>query len=152
MLGTTSDEKAYLAPFVIFLAFLGLSDIIAQIGDGLAAWYLASPKYWVFPIQTVVCAYLLARYWRVYRLEPPKRLAFTLLIGVVVFAVWISPQVLGIAEPRLEGFLPGFFGNGAPYWGNVTMRFVRLVIVVPLVEEIFWRGFLLRYLIRNDFL
>ena len=31
------------------------------------------------------------------------------------------------------------------------MRFVRLVLVVPLVEEIFWRGFLLRYLIAERF-
>ena len=30
-------------------------------------------------------------------------------------------------------------------------RFLRLVIVVPLVEEIFWRGFLLRYLINEKF-
>ena len=29
---------------------------------------------------------------------------------------------------------------------------MRLVIIVPLVEEIFWRGFLLRWLIDSDFL
>ena len=29
---------------------------------------------------------------------------------------------------------------------------MRLVIVVPLLEEIFWRGFLLRYLIHQDFM
>ena len=33
----------------------------------------------------------------------------------------------------------------------LAARFTRLVIVVPLVEEIFWRGFLLRYLVREDF-
>jgi CAAX prenyl protease-like protein len=33
----------------------------------------------------------------------------------------------------------------------VLMRFLRLVVVVPLVEEIFWRGFLLRYLINQKF-
>ena len=27
----------------------------------------------------------------------------------------------------------------------------RLVIIVPIVEELFWRGFLLRYCIREDF-
>src|SRR6202030_3615984 len=30
-------------------------------------------------------------------------------------------------------------------------RFLRLVLVVPLLEEIFWRGFLLRYLINEKF-
>ncbi len=33
----------------------------------------------------------------------------------------------------------------------LAARFARLVLVVPLVEEIFWRGFLLRYLVREDF-
>src|SRR5207253_2425985 len=28
---------------------------------------------------------------------------------------------------------------------------LRLVVVVPLMEEVFWRGFLLRYLIRERF-
>jgi CAAX prenyl protease-like protein len=32
----------------------------------------------------------------------------------------------------------------------VAARFVRLVVVVPLVEEIFWRGFLMRWLIDPD--
>ncbi len=31
------------------------------------------------------------------------------------------------------------------------MRFLRLVAVVPALEEIFWRGFLLRYFIKEDF-
>jgi CAAX prenyl protease-like protein len=52
----------------------------------------------------------------------------------------------------MEGFDPAFFGaTGWPYYGNVVVRFVRLVVVVPLLEEIFWRGFLLRYLINEDF-
>ena len=31
------------------------------------------------------------------------------------------------------------------------MRFLRLIIVVPAIEEIFWRGFLLRAFIKRDF-
>src|SRR4030095_15441335 len=37
------------------------------------------------------------------------------------------------------------------YWVTVVFRFLRLVVVVPFVEEIFWRGFLLRYLIDERF-
>ncbi|MEI9892669.1 MAG: CAAX prenyl protease-related protein [Chthoniobacter sp.] len=47
---------------------------------------------------------------------------------------------------------PGIFGaTGWPYAVNLGLRLVRLVIVVPLLEEIFWRGFLLRYLIDENF-
>lgn len=34
----------------------------------------------------------------------------------------------------------------------LAARFARLVLVVPLVEEIFWRGFLLRYLANENFM
>jgi uncharacterized protein len=28
---------------------------------------------------------------------------------------------------------------------TLTMRFVRLLVIVPIAEEVFWRGFLMRY-------
>ena len=43
------------------------------------------------------------------------------------------------------------FRSTAAYWSTVLLRFARLVVVVPLVEEIFWRGFLLRYFINEKF-
>ena len=51
-----------------------------------------------------------------------------------------------------KGFNPNVFANQPSlYWPTIGLRFLRLVIVVPLVEEIFWRGFLLRYLIDDKF-
>jgi CAAX prenyl protease-like protein len=71
---------------------------------------------------------------------------------VVVLGLWIAPQAFLGAGVRVDGFDPTVFGEGsALYWMTVAARFARLVIIVPLVEEIFWRGFLMRYLIREDF-
>lgn len=59
-------------------------------------------------------------------------------------------QLLGLAE-RLEGFDPSFFKDKQfLYYGALFFRFFRMVVVVALVEEIFWRGFLQRYLINPD--
>ncbi len=55
---------------------------------------------------------------------------------------WI--KWLGLAE-REEGFDPGIFKSAAGYWTSTVMRFVRAVIVVAFVEEIFWRGFVMRF-------
>jgi CAAX prenyl protease-like protein len=53
---------------------------------------------------------------------------------------------------RADGFLPHFFAeSGAAYWLNLIPRLFRLIVVVPLVEEIFWRGWLARYLVNRDF-
>ena len=57
--------------------------------------------------------------------------------------------------PREDGFNPQdladkFGGNQGIYWSSLIMRFFRAVIVVALVEEIFWRGFLMRFLLDRD--
>ena len=152
MFGSTPHEKAYLAPFVGFLAVMFFGEIVGWLFKGHAFWMLAEPRYWVLPLQTLVGGALVARYWRFYDLRLPARPLFATLIGVVALIIWIAPQEwLGTAA-RLDGFHPEFFGaEGWPYWANVTTRFVRLIIVVPLLEEIFWRGFLLRYFIDDDF-
>ncbi len=157
MFGSSPAEKAYFAPFVVFLGLIMLGQMISGLFDGQALWPLSSPQYWVNPAQTVICSVVLARYWHHYAMRPPARVVFTVVIGVLALVLWVSPlaYVVEFFFPkvaRTAGFDPAFFGaDGWPYYLNVGLRFLRLVIVVPLVEEIFWRGFLLRWLIREDF-
>jgi uncharacterized protein len=143
--------KAYLGPFFAFMVLLALGELLGHLGDGLANWILAAPQYWVFPLQTIVCGVLLMKWWGSYEFSWGKGWGFALLAGVVVFGIWISPQWLFGYPPRTDGFNPSFFGEGAPFWVNTTLRVIRLVIVVPLLEEIFWRGFLLRYVVHDPF-
>jgi CAAX prenyl protease-like protein len=153
MLGATHHEKAYVAPFFAFMALLLVGEIVAKLFDGQAWWIVAAPRYWIFPMQTVVCAAVLARYWREYEWGRARQLFFTLGIAVLTFILWIAPQEWLHQPRRVEGFDPWFFGNnGFVTFLSIAVRFVRLVVVVPLLEEIFWRGFLLRYLIHPDFM
>lgn len=152
MFGAKSHEKAYLAPFVAFFAAMGLGGLVETVYGGHPGWAYNHSVYWVVPLQTLVCSAVLIHYWRFYELRAPRRILFTTGIGILALVIWVAPQEwLGSAH-RLDGFDPGFFGlSGWPYELNVAVRLVRLVIVVPLLEEIFWRGFLLRYLINEDF-
>ena len=152
MFGADPKEKANLAPFLAFLLILGLGEVVAHLGDGRAFWVFNQPRYWVFPLQTVVCAVLLIRGWPYYELRAPKKLLFSVGIGILALLLWIAPQEWLGAPQRTDGFDPTFFGaTGWPYAANLAVRFLRLVVIVPLLEEIFWRGFLLRYLINEDF-
>ena len=147
-----SDIKklvAFTLPMAVFLTLLGLAGVVRKPGGG--SW-LASPEYWIYPAQALVCGALVIWFWREYELRAPRKVWFALAIGLVVFAVWIAPQQFLGSAPRLTGFDPDVFtGKPAVYWGTVVFRFARLVVVVPLVEEVFWRGFLLRYLINERF-
>ena len=157
MFGRTPSERAYFAPFIAFLGLLMLGGVVRSVFDGRSYWAFSVPQYWIHPLQIVVCGGLLAHYWRHYELRPPKRILFTITIGIFAFVLWVSPLAYLVENiihraARTPGFDPAFFGaDGWAYFLNVGCRFVRLVVIVPLVEEIFWRGFLLRWLIRDEF-
>jgi len=141
---------AYTAPFVTFMLLTGvcgLLDWAHMLPGGLPA------KYLLFPIQTAACAFVLAWYWPQFHLRFPQRKAWlAAAVGLLIFALWISPQVLFHQPPRTDGFDPGTFA-GRPwlYRAQLAIRFIRLILVVPALEEIFWRGFLLRFFIDEDF-
>jgi len=136
-----SSLKAFIAPFAAFLLLLPLVDIIGP-----------TAKYWVFPLQTVLCGALIIWFWPRYSLKMPKRVGFTLFIAVTVLCIWILPREAFHYPARMVGFDPTVFRDRPSiYYATIAMRFIRLAVVVPFLEEIFWRGFLLRYLIREDF-
>jgi uncharacterized protein len=140
---------AYVLPMAVFILSLALVSPLKKAGDG---FWLASPEYWLYPLQTFVCAGLLFWFRRDYDLQAPRGLFFTIGVAILVFVIWISPQQFFGFGARTEGFNPDTFaGQPGAYWATVALRFLRLVIIVPLVEEIFWRGFLLRYFVDEKF-
>ncbi len=144
---------AYVLPFAVFMGGLALvSAVQAFAPEKGAPLWLSDPMYWAYPLQTIVCGALLLWFWTTYEWGAKWHVVTAILAGLVVLAVWIAPQWLLGADPRMEGFNPETFeGSPVMWWSTVALRFLRLVVVVPLLEEIFWRGFLLRYLIKEDF-
>lgn len=143
---------AYVLPFVVFLGFLFLDSFVQEVFEGAGSVFFRAPKFWVYPLQTALCAGLLLAFWKFYTFAPLRPWPLGVLAGLAVLFLWISPQLVFGMPPRTEGFDPEFFGTtGALYGLTVLARFARLVIVVPLLEEIFWRGFLMRYLINERF-
>jgi CAAX prenyl protease-like protein len=136
-------------PIVAFLLLLALNGLLRKVGG---PFWLSSPEFWIYPAQTIICGALVLWFWREYELRAPRQIVLTVATAFIVFAFWIAPQeFLGFA-PRLDGFNPGTFsGQPVGYRTMVVIRFLRLVVIVPLVEEIFWRGFALRYFIDEKF-
>jgi CAAX prenyl protease-like protein len=147
-----SPLAAYSAPFVLFMGGLALVGAVQALGGSSGALLLAKPEYWVYPLQTLVCGAALVFFWGRYDFGKSGAWLPAMAVGLIALGLWLVPQALPGSSPRLDGFDPTVF-SGSPllYWLTVVARFARLVIVVPLVEEIFWRGFLMRYLIREDF-
>jgi len=140
---------AHVLPMVLFLALLALWQLLTARGQ---TFLLRHAEFWIYPAQTFLCGALLLWFRRCYEFHRLKNVGFTLLIALAVFAVWIAPQQFFHALPRTVGFDATILASkSATYWSAIIFRFLRLVVVVPLVEEIFWRGFLLRFVIDEHF-
>jgi len=63
---------------------------------------------------------------------------------------WLNTQ---LGFPERPGFNPwnsDFSNNAALLWGYLAIRFTGLALLVPIIEEMFLRGFVMRYPIRED--
>ena len=125
MFGSSPSERAFFGPLAVFLGVMWLGQLLGGIFDGRAFWVFAKPQYWVHPAQIVICGALLWRWWRHYEWQPPKRVVFTVVIGILTLVLWVSPlaYVVEYFHPksaRVPGFDPAFFGaDGWPYWLNI---------------------------------
>lgn len=158
---------AYCAPLFIFMLFLVLPDRFA-IRHSARPWWQHSPEHWIYPLQCLVCGTLLLFWRQHYTFRPWRGFGIATVAALVGITFWILPTYLfdlwnwteaetpkwlhwlGFQERDESGFDPSFIEN--PFWFGATVaaRLFRMVIIVAFVEEIFWRGFLMRYLVDLD--
>ena len=156
--------KRHVVPFAVFMAMLLVLQLAVSFlqsdlpGD---PWWRRYPEHWVYPLQTLMCLALVLRWWRSYEFRWSwKWSAAGVGFGVVGIGFWLLPTDLydrlglqgegwwtwlGVRE-RQGGFDPSdaFAEGGVAWWSALVLRFVRAVVVVALVEEIFWRSYLMR--------
>jgi CAAX prenyl protease-like protein len=88
-----------------------------------------------------------------------RHLISTLAIGILVFVVWVAPDLLIKGYRHFWLFDNAVVGKAATSlsttaitsWPVLALRMIRAVIIVPIVEELFWRAWLMRWLVDNDF-
>lgn len=138
-------------PFALFVGGLAAVSFAKTLGFDHFGGLVLDPMYWIYPMQTAACAAALLWFRQDYDFGGTSRgtLLAGFSAGLLVFLLWVAPQEVFHLAPRSGGFDPGVVPGMTPWM--LAARFTRLVVVVPLVEEIFWRGFLLRYLVREEF-
>jgi len=134
---------AYIAPFAVFIALR----------------WLPFPPEWLAPVRFVLVAATLAVFSRGVIPRRPAYPIGSVVLGAVVLAIWIGPDLLwhgyrdawpfhnaitGAARSTLPVHLKsnGFF---------IAVRVIESAVLVPILEELFWRGWLMRWVIRSDF-
>lgn len=135
-------------PFAAYLLFIVIGDVLERLGvrpDALR---------WLYPAKIALVALLLALFWRRYhelsrfRLAPSTA-AIALAAGVAVFVLWISLDAGWMLVGSPTGFDPRVDGRIA--WPLVAVRIAGAALVVPIMEELFWRSFLMRWVDDPEF-
>ena len=138
---------AYIAPFIAFVGIMAVERLIPL------------PPEWLYLVRFLIVAALIgAVSWPYLSFRPTAPVA-SIAVGVAVFVIWVAPDVLfgyrhhwlfqnsltGAAASSLD---PRLKTNVA----FILLRCVSSAILVPILEELFWRGWMMRWLIDNDFL
>ena len=135
----------FVAPFAVFIALLAASPLLQGLVD--ARWLVVG--------RALVAAALIGWFWRAYgELRTPARPAHWLLAvgtGLALAVAWVA---LDAHWMRLGDDPPGFIPlreDGSLDLLLVALRIFGFALVVPVMEELFWRSFLMRRIDRRDF-
>ena len=137
----------------------------------LALMTLLPPAGWSYAVRSVVCLGLFFWFapWRWYEKLNAHHIPLALTVGAAVCIIWIFPELSLMKRiPGFEslyallGIMPIWSRPEAltefPYapetcgWPLVIIRLLGSSIVVALLEEFFWRGWMYRWLIKSNFL
>jgi CAAX prenyl protease-like protein len=136
---------AYIGPFAVFMLFLA--------ADRHLPWGIEA----TYPVRAAVVTLLLAILsrgavdWRF------RSLGLSLALGAAVFAIWVGPDLLwpgyrdhwlfrnSIAGEVRNPLTPAAEAN----WLFLAVRTYGCAVMVPVMEELFWRGWLARWLIHS---
>jgi CAAX prenyl protease-like protein len=145
--------------FIVFLA-AGLLEP-TRSGDGLAGVlgipFSAYPV--IYSLRIVATLLAIARSWTPIRRWLGRPTWWPPLVGLALVVPWIVLASLQreagwtggtAARAGFNPFADCAAGSGGS-WAFFVIRAIGLIAVVPLIEELFLRGFLMRYVIREDF-
>jgi CAAX prenyl protease-like protein len=140
---SNSPATVRVVPFFIFLV---LTFLQGKFGE--------ASRYWFYFAKTFVGAAML---WAVWQSISEMRWKFSweaVAVGIAVFGIWVG----------LDNFYPHLgkagtpwnpnkqFGHGAALaWMFIVVRIVGSTLVVPPLEEVFYRSFVYRSIVQPDF-
>jgi uncharacterized protein len=140
-----SPTYARVAPFAIF--------VLLTSAQGMSP----DAKYWFYTLKTVFSVWMI---WEMRSLITEMRWAISweaVVIGILMCVLWVGLDPYYPMNHIFLKPLPGDawvpferFGNGAIAWALVIIRAFGMTFVVPPIEEVFYRSFLYRIFIKDD--
>jgi len=143
-----SPEYARFMPFLIF--------VVITFAGGLLG---GNAMFWLYAVKVVVGAWLV---WEMRAFVPEMRWSFSWTavgMGILVFVAWVGldpfyPKNNLLFTDTEDSIWNPFarFGEGSVIaWSLIVVRIFGMTIIVPPLEEAFYRSMVYRYIVKYDF-
>ena len=135
----------YVLPFALFLLLTEPARFFPEL----------SPYFYI--AKTILVGALLWFWRHKYAADFSSGLSLSELLtaifcGLLVLVIWIVPEQYLFQVGESAGFDPYALGESqAAAFGLIGVRLIGSSLVVPVMEELFWRSFLMRYLVNPNF-
>jgi CAAX prenyl protease-like protein len=137
-----TDETAYILPMITFLALVWAGG----------NWKELYP--WFYVARAIIVAVMLFILWPHYTKIRWNGWWLGALLGIVGIFQWVGMQ-LALQKLSIGGWMPfkpaadpfnpmSAFNSPAIMWSWIVIRIASASLVVPVMEELFWRDFLWR--------
>jgi CAAX prenyl protease-like protein len=145
----TSLQRAtlgHVAPFLAFISFLAIDRA------------LNLPPQLSYPLRVACVSLLILTVSRGYFSLRPSRPLASVLLGAAVFLIWVAPDILfgyrhswpfeNAIMGKAQASIPVALRRNVLF---IVLRATSSAVLVPILEELFWRGWMMRWLIQPDF-
>lgn len=154
MIKTSRASLARILPFALYMAFIAVVEGAKLLG-------LPAPSQetmnWLYPVKIGLAAAAIFYYWKDYddliwgELRDLKNTLLSVGMGVVIFILWINLDMDFAIQGELTTYDPyATFSDGTTRTAMIISRIAGAALVVPVMEELFWKSFLVRYLVNKD--
>jgi CAAX protease family protein len=146
------------APFALFMAFIGLEELLRFSATRGFFPLSATAILYLYPLKAFSVGILLLMFRsnfqeiRLRDLQKYGNTAISIIAGVAVFIFWVNMDWNFARQGNPQGFNPNLFQDNLVRTSMTFVRIAGAAVIVPIMEELFWRSFLIRYTIDPDFL
>jgi uncharacterized protein len=169
----------FLLPFVVYMLVGSLEPTPDKPGGGSIGLTIPYAYYpWLYAVKIAMTIATVLFVWPAYRNFPAGVTLLAIAVGIVGGVLWIGicrldleHRYLGPWEQKYVLPITSKIGMGSfinagdrpafnPFehiadqpawaWAFLAVRFLGLVAVVPVIEEFFLRGFLMRFVVEPD--
>ncbi len=138
-------------PFFLFMALLALRGAVPDDGSSPI-----DPR-WVYGVSVLVVSGSMVWFWRQYGELAKgqgltlKEFALAAVVGWVVYILWINLDHPWMMMGEATASFRPVDAEGQLQWGLIAVRWIGAALMVPVMEELFWRSFLMRWVDNPDF-